>query len=707
MSILSDGVRPSATLFVLFALIPTVLFRIFKHHFFGGIARAVSVLEIACFATFIFALCLPAYLYNVRAERYSELDGTTARVEMTVREVYSETEYYTSFVGKVRAVNLDGAEFGISVYAPFAAEIKAEDIIVFDATLTQVNGSEALASRAYYKRNNIIFSAEAGADGLFLCLGEDNSILSRLSFSNRHAGYMLDFRLSPRNASLAKALVLGDRSSLSDVLTRNFARIGISHILALSGMHLALIIGIYLFFAKRLIKNRVLLRLSVLPITIFILLFTGISASLLRASLMLIISYIGLIMKRKPDSITTLFFILFIILAADPYSVFDVGLILSFSSVFGIVLLMPYFASLKFYVLRRLHGGFVVGVVLPFIYDSFTLSFSACAFTLPAMLFFFDFASVIGIFSTFAFTPLIVAYIIISLLIFVFYKSPFACDLLSRAASAVYEVIEWLSGRLSELDGICVSCNDPLFWVAFCLILFALIFAVLKNSLRSHFAVLVLSAHIAFVIFVAIASFIRPDNHDINFVSLDTDCGLITATESGCVAVDLSDGGRDSAEMIADGVFGSLCTELDTLVLSNYGSKHTLMLKHLNSFVPIRKVLLPEPISESENRYYLNMKAFAEQNGIEIEAFEQGERLNLACGGIDVINLRKSPTSKASTAVNVSFNGRTYLLLDENYSEASGEVKNFARLADVVYFPSGSSFVEKLHLRRDSLVISY
>ncbi len=698
-----DGARLPVTVFALSLLLFAAVFRLFRHRIFGGIARALSAFEIVCFATFLFALCLPTFLYNVSTDKYSHLDGTDARIEMVVREVYSEAEYYTSFVGDVRAANLDDADFGVTVYAPFAAEIKANDIIVFDAHLTDVDKTELDSSRAYFKRNNILFSAEANANGLFLCLGEDESVLTRTSFSNRYAGYMLDFRLAPREAALAKALVLGDRSYLPDVLNRDFSRIGISHILALSGMHLTLIIGIYLFFAKRLIRCRTLVRISVIPLTLFILLFTGLSSSLLRASLMLIVSYIGLIMKKRPDSLTVLFFILFIILAVDPYSVFDIGLILSFSSVFGILLLMPYFSALKLKVLKHMHGGFVVSYVLPFIYDSFTLSFSACAFTFPAMFFFFDSASLIGILSTFIFTPLIVLYIIISLLVFVFYNIPAVCTLISHAASLVYGIIEKISGELSSFDNICVSCHDPLFWVAFLLIAVALGLAVLKNSLRAHFAALVLAAHVIFVLFALGASLLRFEADGFERISGGDGCSFIATASGKCTVIDLSDGGSASAEAAARGVFEALHTELDTLVLSDYGAKHLFMLRRLNSYLPIKQLLLPIPLSVAEEHLAFNILAFTEQNGIELDFFESGEAFEVSGVGITVMKSR----ANGAVAVNVSHNQKEHLLLNGDFVYATDDTfRHFAGRADVVYL-SPRTTVPRSVYGKDTLVFAH
>lgn len=689
----NDGTRLSATLFALILLAATALFRIFKHRVFGGIARKISFFEVFCFAVFVFALCLPYYLYNVIPEKYSHLDNTKARIEMVVLNVSSDTEYYTAFNGNVRAVNLEEADFGITVFAPFPAEIKENDIVVFDAVLSRIDKNESEISLTHCKRNNILFSAEALADGLFLCLGEHSSLLTRLSSANRRAGYMLDFRLAPKEAALSKALLLGDRSYLPAILNRDFSRIGISHILALSGMHLALIIGLYTFIAKRLIPCRLLVRLSVLPLTVFILLFTGLSASLLRASLMLIISYIGFIIKKKPDSMTVLFFVAFIILAFDPRAVFDVGLILSLSSVFGIILLMPYFNGLRISFLRRTDSGFVLGRVMPFVFNSFALSFSACAFTLPAMFFFFDYASLIGILSTFIFSPLIVVYIIITFLVFVFYNFPEICCLIFRAASTVYGIIESISEELSSLDNITVSCFEPVFTVSFWTIMTALVITVTRNSLRTHFAAFVLAAHIALVLFVGAVDSFYQNNGGISCLSGEDGYTFVISSQGENAVLDLSDGKTAAAARAARGVFAAPDTHIDTIIISHYGMKHHFMLNQLNSRIPVKRIVLPIPETEAEISYARSIVALAKDFEIGVGFFESGKQFVISDVELTVLSSRKSPTGHPSLAINIPLEHREYLIVDGNpeNSGTDNDFKAFARRADVVYLCSHSS----------------
>ncbi len=711
MSMLDDGIRPSVTLFVLVLLAIAVLFRLFKHRIFGGIARKISFFEVFCFAVFIFALCLPAFLYNVVPEKYSYLDNTKARVEMIVGDVYSEAEYYTSFSGEVRAVNLEDASFGVTVFAPFPAEIKENDIIVFDAVLTGFDKSESDFYLSHYKRNNILFSAEVVADGLFLCLGENDSLLTRLSSANRHAGYMLDFRLAPNEAALSKALLLGDRSYLPAILDRDFSRIGISHLLALSGMHLALIIGLYLFIIKRLVPCRRLIRISVLPLTLFILLFTGLSASLLRASLMLIVSYLGLILKKKPDSLTVLFSVAFIILAADPRAVFDVGLILSLSSVFGIIVLMPCFGRFKFSWLLRTDTGLVTGRILPFIYDSLTLSFSACAFTFPCMFFFFNSASLIGIFSTFIFAPLIVIYIIVTFLVFVFYNFSAVCNLFARAASVVYGIIERISGELSSFEHITVSCFEPAFTVAFLLIILALAIAMAKNSLRAHFAAFALAAHIAFATFVSIAAVIYPNNGEISSVSGKDGYTFVISSRRESAVIDISDGNSTAAARASRQVFASLGTDIDTIVISHYGIRHHFMLKQLNSYMPVKRIILPLPVTKAEETFARSIIALADEYEIAVAFFESGKRFELSGVAITVLSSRKSPSAHPELAINISRNHREYLIVDGDPENCAADIAftTLARRADVVYLCTHSSAVVPMRssFGKDTLVFSH
>lgn len=145
--------------------------------------------------------------------------------------------------------------------------------------------------------------------------------------------------------ALLSALALGDKSYLNADIRQNFANAGVSHVLALSGLHLGILYTL-LFFLFSLAPKRILHNdLYVVCYHVFLLIalwsyafITGLSTSMLRASLMLSIYTFANIVYHDKNPLNTLALSALIILLIAPFSLWDIGFQLSFMGVFSILL---------------------------------------------------------------------------------------------------------------------------------------------------------------------------------------------------------------------------------------------------------------------------------------------------------------------------------------------------------------------------------
>lgn len=148
--------------------------------------------------------------------------------------------------------------------------------------------------------------------------------------------------LKKENAELAIGLILGDRSNISNDLQEAFKNANLTHMLAISGAHFSYIIMIVVWICKR-IKNKRLEQILLILSIIGFMNLTGKTPSVVRAGIMSIMIIIAGILKRKNDFYTTLSFSLIIQIINNPYVIFDLGLILSYSGVIGIVTFYEFF----------------------------------------------------------------------------------------------------------------------------------------------------------------------------------------------------------------------------------------------------------------------------------------------------------------------------------------------------------------------------
>jgi len=145
-------------------------------------------------------------------------------------------------------------------------------------------------------------------------------------------------------APMAKALLLGYKEEISEDTTQNFSRSGLSHIMAVSGLHVGFVVApfwfmIPWFWTKRWGKYIGLILLTILLIGYAGL--TGFSASVCRASLMAWLITYGKLFYKVRNSVNLTAGAAVILLIWNPNQLFDVGFQLSFSAVFVILLVLP------------------------------------------------------------------------------------------------------------------------------------------------------------------------------------------------------------------------------------------------------------------------------------------------------------------------------------------------------------------------------
>jgi competence protein ComEC len=138
---------------------------------------------------------------------------------------------------------------------------------------------------------------------------------------------------------LARALLLGDASQMPAPVVRGLRRLGLAHVLAVSGLHVGLLAGLVLLVASPLPRAG---RWGVsLAAVVFYLLLVGPRPSLLRASAMAVLVVAALFLERPPSALNALAVVAAGIVAGRPAAVADVGFQLSVGATAGLLVLGP------------------------------------------------------------------------------------------------------------------------------------------------------------------------------------------------------------------------------------------------------------------------------------------------------------------------------------------------------------------------------
>lgn len=139
---------------------------------------------------------------------------------------------------------------------------------------------------------------------------------------------------------LSNALITGDTSLLPSKVKTSFKAAGVSHIMAVSGLHLSLITGVFVFLLKKLkVNKRVSAVIGVFVVLVYMAI-VGFSGSVVRAGIMMIILFSGDLFSRRSDSLNSLG-IAACLMCFNPYAVSDVGMLFSVCAVMSLVTLYP------------------------------------------------------------------------------------------------------------------------------------------------------------------------------------------------------------------------------------------------------------------------------------------------------------------------------------------------------------------------------
>jgi len=167
---------------------------------------------------------------------------------------------------------------------------------------------------------------------------------------------------------LVSSISLGAREELEPETAQSFAKTGVTHVLAVSGMNVAIIfvvLDLMLRFLKRKRGGIFLYALIILAAVWGYALVTGMSASVIRAAAMFTFIVIGKNMSRQPNIYNTLAASAFVIICFNPSLIYDVGFQLSYAAVFSIVYFHPPIYGLlyfKYWIPKQIWGMLSVSV---------------------------------------------------------------------------------------------------------------------------------------------------------------------------------------------------------------------------------------------------------------------------------------------------------------------------------------------------------
>lgn len=589
------------------------------------------------------AFGVSALYFGIFCGKIAEYKGSEHEITGVVYEVQSENVYSGRYKLNVQSVNGKKARFKALLYTTYNAALSDGDEISVNAVGSDISAyTRYFDYRTYARSQGIEIAFENNVPGSIVFIGsERGGPLYLLRELNRSIAKALSQYFEGDRLGLVSALILGDRSELSDAVKRDFTRAGLPHMLAISGMHLSVIITLlsaFLDFCRiGAIGKRTLLFVSIL----FYMLLTGMPASVVRASLMFFIALAAQALMRVADPVTSLLFSGALMLLVSPAAVVDIGFLLSFTTTLGITTLGAAFSE-KIKALRNKNdktgSGHIVLTELLSVLVNISCTFSAILFSLPVVWIFFGRISLVSVLTNLIFEYPLAIIISLSATITVFLPIKPLCILLAVPANGLLQATLDGVRFFGRLRGVMVSLNYAFFPVIVAIFIAAVIIllALKKLSLKS-FSLICIGAFAIYLGGAGIYELAASTSMRAVYQPVGKNDIICIRTAGATLVIDSSDGSKKDIQ-IADGLLSEYfhSCDIDIFVLSHLHVRSVSQVAYLLDRCRVETVLLPSPYNEATEGITAEIEVAAKNRGVFIDYFTTNEDCVIKTGNLKI-----------------------------------------------------------------------
>ncbi len=270
---------------------------------------------------------------------------------LVINDILKPNNYYNNYIASVVFINNNQSQGKIKLNILKDSTKKAlsidDKIFVFD-DFQEINkplNPYQFNYKNYLARQQVQHQITL-YDNAYLSLNNGKTSLRGLAHSFRQKINLSLQKQGFKGNELAiiNALLLGQRQEISKEIIENYQNAGAIHILAVSGLHVGIILLMLNFLFKPLekLKKGKIVKLVIVVLFLWMFAFiAGLSASVIRAVTMFTAVAIALVTKKEISTYNTLVISIFFLLLFNPYYLFEVGFQLSYLAVFFIVWLQP------------------------------------------------------------------------------------------------------------------------------------------------------------------------------------------------------------------------------------------------------------------------------------------------------------------------------------------------------------------------------
>ncbi len=357
------------------------------------------------------------------------IDGSSIESEFEIVSYRAIKDYYDKYIVKSK----EGNKF--ILYLPHGDELKK-------GTLINLSGEFRLPDLA---RNTGGFNYRRylNSQKIYGIIRAKNYYVSNLAKFNliyyiQDEIYKSFARLFPKDEmGLIIGMMIGETKDISEDVLENFKTTGITHLIAVSGSNVVYVVVLVQFLFKKFFGKRATYFISIFFLILFMLI-SGASASVCRATLMIILSICADIFFLKSDTFSNILTSAFFLILLNPLVIYDVGFILSFGGTLGIVLFSKDFTRL-FKRLGKLN-------------ETLSVTCSAQLILAPIMMYYFNTFSILSIVTNIIVVPISGSITILGFVVFIISKISFPiAKLIANSLYVLATFTIWVANMFSKI----------------------------------------------------------------------------------------------------------------------------------------------------------------------------------------------------------------------------------------------------------------
>ncbi|MBE5738220.1 MAG: ComEC/Rec2 family competence protein [Clostridiales bacterium] len=331
-------------------------------------------------------------------------------IDGVVSEYVLSEERYTACILSDCVVDGEMLDYDILLYTSSYTNMNLGDIV---HTTTELDSFLADDDYGFSKLiSGVGYSAYVDFSQIEI-VGNDASVKDTIRTETKE---LLNSRLSDDNADIVFSIIFGESNSIDKEIKEQFSYAGISHILAVSGLHVSVLFLVLYFLLKKCKCNKYVSLVIMGILLLFYSYLCSFSPSVCRASIMTLLVLLCDILKIRYDGLSGLSIAGIVILIIAPLQFFSVSFRLSFLCVFAIITFMPFLSKMftKIKVPKKLS-------------DMLSISISISIVTLPVMMNAFDNVSLLGVLTNILVVPIfsLLYTLVIGILLLSFVFRPF------------------------------------------------------------------------------------------------------------------------------------------------------------------------------------------------------------------------------------------------------------------------------------------